>query len=101
MQRNVCADDGEGRQSQPDESCSQLGLSFELEVCFDRQSIRQQDKQSFQERMGFITEEAVIFSDTTFNKVTFFQDKLSPEKQQRHYGRRRTEVADFHRSGAV
>ena len=48
----------------------------------DGQSVSELNIQSLQERMGYITQDPVIFDDTVFNNVTFWDEK-SPENLQR------------------
>lgn len=51
-------------------------------VCVDGLSIKEINKPSYQKRIGYITQEPVIFNDTIFNNVTFWADP-SKENQQR------------------
>lgn len=52
------------------------------EYTIDGQSVSELNIQSLQERMGYITQDPVIFDDTVFNNVTFWDEK-SPENMQR------------------
>jgi ABC-type multidrug transport system fused ATPase/permease subunit len=72
-----------------------LALPDEGEIFVDGQSVRQIDRRSFQRRIGYITQEPVIFSDTIFNNVTFW-DKPSPENKIRFFeALRKATVYDF------
>ena len=72
-----------------------LALPDEGEIYIDGQSVSQIDRRSFQRRIGYITQEPVIFSDTIFNNVTFW-DKPSPENKARFYeALRKAAVYDF------
>lgn len=72
-----------------------LALPDEGEIYIDGQSVRQIDRRSFQRRIGYITQEPVIFSDTIFNNVTFW-DKPTAENKLRFYeALRKAAVYDF------
>src|SRR5690606_6358858 len=72
-----------------------LALPDEGEINIDGQSVRQLDRRSFQRRIGYITQEPVIFSDTIFNNVTFW-DKPTAENKLRFYeALRKAAVYDF------
>lgn len=72
-----------------------LALPDEGEIFIDGQSVRQIDRRSFQRRIGYITQEPVIFSDTIFNNVTFW-DKPTAENKLRFYeALRKAAVYDF------
>ena len=72
-----------------------LALPDEGEIMIDGRSIREIDRRTFQRRIGYITQEPVIFSDTIFNNVTFW-DKPSPENKARFYeALRKAAVHDF------
>jgi ABC-type multidrug transport system fused ATPase/permease subunit len=72
-----------------------LALPDEGEIYIDGQSVRQLDRRSFQRRIGYITQEPVIFSDTIFNNVTFW-DKPTAENKLRFYeALRKAAVYDF------
>ena len=45
------------------------------ELIIDQNSIDDLEKTSFQKNIGYITQEPVIFNDTLFNNVTFFEEK--------------------------
>lgn len=51
-------------------------------VTIDGISIKELDKTSYQKRIGYITQEPVIFNDTIYNNVTFWADP-TPENQHR------------------
>ena len=72
-----------------------LALPDEGEIYIDGQSFHQLDRRSFQRRIGYITQEPVIFSDTIFNNVTFW-DQPSPANKERFYeALRKAAVYDF------
>jgi subfamily B ATP-binding cassette protein MsbA len=54
------------------------------EMWVDGYNIRELDVSSFQKRIGYITQEPVIFDDTVFNNVTFWAEK-SPANLQRFW----------------
>jgi len=45
------------------------------ELIIDQDSIDDLEKTSFQKNIGYITQEPIIFNDTVFNNVTFFEEK--------------------------
>lgn len=45
------------------------------ELIIDQYSIDDLEKTSFQKNIGYITQEPIIFNDTLFNNVTFFEEK--------------------------
>ena len=45
------------------------------EFIIDQDSIDDLEKTSFQKNIGYITQEPIIFNDTLFNNVTFFEEK--------------------------
>src|SRR5690554_2597222 len=47
----------------------------EGEVLIDGLSIQQLNKEKYQKRIGYITQEAVIFNDTIYNNITFWAEK--------------------------
>lgn len=61
----------------------------------DGHNLAEIDVRSYQRRLGYITQEPVIFSDTIFNNVTFWSKK-SPENVQRFWDTlERASIADF------
>ena len=52
------------------------------DLYIDRQSIRALNKTTYQKRIGYITQEAVIFNDTIYNNVSFWAEK-TPENVRR------------------
>lgn len=59
-----------------------LVLPDKGEILVDGYSMKDLDRNSLQHRIGYITQEPVIFSDTVFNNVTFW-DADTPENRQR------------------
>ncbi len=54
----------------------------EGEVKIDGQSISDLNKTTYQNRIGYITQEAVVFNDTIYNNVSFWSEK-NPENLKR------------------
>lgn len=54
------------------------------ELIIDQDSIDDLEKTSFQKNIGYITQEPIIFNDTVFNNVTFFEEK-NEENLKRFY----------------
>lgn len=46
-------------------------------ICVDKLELAQLNKLSFQHRIGYITQEPVIFNDTVYNNVTFWSPKTA------------------------
>ena len=53
-------------------------------VLIDGQSIQSLNKTKYQKRIGYITQEAVIFNDTIYNNISFWAEK-TPENLKRFY----------------
>ncbi|MEO8772108.1 MAG: ABC transporter ATP-binding protein [Ferruginibacter sp.] len=51
-------------------------------VLIDGENLEELNKQTFQNKLGYITQEPVIFSDTIFNNVSFW-DEPTPENKAR------------------
>ncbi len=51
-------------------------------VMIDDENLEELNKETFQKRLGYITQEPVIFNDTIFNNVTFW-DEPTPANKQR------------------
>ncbi len=45
------------------------------EFTIDGKSFEQYDKKSFRDRIGYITQDPVIFTDTVFNNISFWEEK--------------------------
>jgi len=72
-----------------------LALPDQGNILVDGQSISEIDRRTFQRRIGYITQEPVIFSDTIFNNVTFW-DQPTPENKARFFDAlRKAAVYDF------
>ncbi|MEX2591332.1 MAG: ABC transporter ATP-binding protein [Anditalea sp.] len=72
-----------------------LSLPDRGEIRIDGQSIKEIDRRTFQRRIGYITQEPVIFSDSIFNNVTFW-DSPTPENKARFFeAMRKAAVYDF------
>lgn len=52
------------------------------ELLIDGQAIRTLNKSTYQKRIGYITQEAVIFNDTIYNNVTFWADRTAENMQR-------------------
>src|SRR5690606_26908794 len=72
-----------------------LALPDAGEIYIDGQPIRQIDRRSFQRRIGYITQEPVIFSDTVFNNVTFWDQPTAQNKLRFYETLRKAAVYDF------
>ncbi|WP_158860491.1 ABC transporter ATP-binding protein [Lunatibacter salilacus] len=59
-----------------------LALPDKGEILVDGVAMRELDRNSLQRQIGYITQEPVIFSDTVYNNVTFW-DADTPENRQR------------------
>lgn len=53
-------------------------------VWIDNQKLSDIDSRSFQKRIGYITQEPVIFADSVFNNITLWSDK-TPETEDRFW----------------
>lgn len=53
------------------------------------------DIRSLQQRIGYITQEAVIFDDTVFNNVTFWAEKTPKNLQRFRKALRKASILDF------
>lgn len=51
-------------------------------ILIDQEDVNRLDIRTFQKKIGYITQEPVIFSDTIFNNITFWENK-SPETLQK------------------
>jgi subfamily B ATP-binding cassette protein MsbA len=61
----------------------------------DGQKVSELDIRSYQSRIGYITQEPVIFSDTIFNNVTFW-DEFSDQNYERfQYALKRASILDY------
>jgi ABC-type multidrug transport system fused ATPase/permease subunit len=49
-------------------------------VLVDNENLEELNKESFQNKLGYITQEPVIFSDTIFNNVTFWDEPTADNK---------------------
>lgn len=54
------------------------------QIIIDGQDLSALDVRTYQRRIGYITQEPVIFSDTIYNNVTFWAEK-TPENEQRFW----------------
>ncbi|WP_209332910.1 ABC transporter ATP-binding protein [Lunatimonas salinarum] len=59
-----------------------LALPDQGGIYVDGISVRDLNRATYQSRIGYITQEPVIFSDTVFNNVSFW-DRNTPENRQR------------------
>lgn len=57
--------------------------------------IAQLDRTSFQKRIGYITQEPVIFSDTVFNNVSFWQPKTHENVQRFEQALKKASILSF------
>ena len=61
----------------------------------DNVSITQMDKETFQRRIGYITQEPVIFNDTIFNDVTFWDEPTELNRQRMLDALKKSSIYDF------
>ncbi len=59
-----------------------LALPNAGELLVDGKPMSKLDRVSFQRRIGYITQEPVIFDDTIFNNVTFWDDDTPPNREK-------------------
>src|SRR5690606_5239034 len=52
-------------------------------------------KETFQERIGYITQEPVIFNDTIFNNVTFWDEKNEANLAKFNSALKKASIFDF------
>jgi subfamily B ATP-binding cassette protein MsbA len=72
-----------------------LSLPDQGQIEVDGHSIKNIDRRTFQQCIGYITQEPVIFSDSIFNNVTFW-DRPTPENMSRFLeALRKAAVYDF------
>lgn len=72
-----------------------LTLPDQGEIRIDGNSMSEMDRRTFQKRIGYITQEPVIFNDSIFNNVTFW-DTPSVENRERFFkALRKAAVYDF------
>ena len=65
------------------------------ELLVDGKSLKEISLQDFQNSIGYITQEPVIFSDTIFNNVTFWEEK-TPENLKKFWkALEQASIADF------
>jgi subfamily B ATP-binding cassette protein MsbA len=68
------------------------------ELTVDGVRIQDLDIKAYQSKIGYITQEPVIFSDTVFNNVTFWAEKNKVNLQRFWEALERAHIADFIRS---
>src|SRR5690606_17650278 len=59
---------------------------------FDRTTL---NIESFQKRIGYITQDSVIFNDTIFNNVTFWDEDNEQNRKRYSEAIRKAAIADF------
>ncbi len=64
-------------------------------IYVDDISISDLNKESFQQRIGYITQEPVIFNDTIFNNVTFWAEPDEANVKRFHAALEKAAIADF------
>lgn len=65
------------------------------EVLVDGVNLESIKKETFQQRLGYITQEAVIFNDTIFNNVTFWSEKNEENLKRFEAAVRKASIYDF------
>lgn len=64
-------------------------------VIVDDRNIERLDKSTFQHRIGYITQEPVIFNDTIFNNVTFWDEKNETNLRRFYEAVTKASIVDF------
>lgn len=64
-------------------------------IFIDDISINDLNKESYQQRIGYITQEPVIFNDTIFNNVTFWAEPSEENKMRFYAALEKAAIADF------
>ena len=64
-------------------------------VIVDGQNLEDIDIRTFQRRIGYITQDSVIFNDTIFNNVTFWDEKKSENLEKFYAALRKAAIEDF------
>lgn len=65
------------------------------EVMIDDVNLESLDKETYQRRIGYITQEPVIFNDTIFNNVTFWDEKTPENLRRFHEALKKASIYDF------
>ena len=65
------------------------------ELIIDQDSIDDLEKTSFQKNIGYITQEPIIFNDTLFNNVTFFEEKNDENLKKFYDSIKKTYLTEF------
>lgn len=65
------------------------------EICIDNIAVNEIHVPSWQQRIGYITQEPVIFSDTVFNNVTFWAEPTEANKKRFWLVLEKASIADF------
>lgn len=47
------------------------------QICVDDQLMRQLNKQTYQQRIGYVSQDPVVFNDTIYNNITFWDEPTS------------------------
>lgn len=61
-----------------------LQIPHNGQIIIDHQSLYDSNLKSYRNKIGYITQEAVIFNDTLFNNITFWDEK-TPENLEKFY----------------
>lgn len=64
-------------------------------VQVDGVDLERYNKDTFQQRIGYITQEPVIFNDTIFNNVTFWDEPTETNKRRFEEALRKASIYDF------
>ncbi|TVP43484.1 MAG: ABC transporter ATP-binding protein [Mongoliibacter sp.] len=64
-------------------------------IFIDGNDLREIDKLSFQKKIGYITQEPVIFSDTIFNNITAWSEKSTDNQEKFWQALRKAAIDDF------
>lgn len=65
------------------------------EVLIDGVNLAEMKRETFQKRIGYITQEPVIFNDTIFNNVTFWDEPTAQNKERLTEALKKASIYDF------
>jgi subfamily B ATP-binding cassette protein MsbA len=65
------------------------------EFTIDQKNISDLEKTSYQKNIGYITQEPIIFTDSLFNNVTFFEEKNDETLEKFHDAITKASLLDF------
>jgi ABC-type multidrug transport system fused ATPase/permease subunit len=77
----IVGESGSGKTTLVNLICGLLPVS-QGEIIIDGKSLKRLNRESFQKRIGYITQEPVIFNDSIFNNVTFWAERNKLNEQR-------------------